>query len=344
MKHSKAIWIIAAVLVAAIAAGLLWLPRGFHNTIVDVRSQKYSHAMMMDELATLTRLYPEALSMQIADTTLEGRALPLVTFGNPATQHHVMIQSTMHAREYMASQMTMALLEQYAWAYANDREIDGHNIRELFNDVCFTILPMVNPDGASISQMGIDGVNTPEGRRWLAEMIDSGYNPEQIKSNARGVDINRNFSNGFGYDPDGRAARNFDFYPGESPLSEVESQLMMRVARMHDYDCFLNYHTSGNLIYYGCGNAADSVNAAARAMSELISRHTGYEGFGPESAPPNGSWADEVEVLFLRPSATIELGTRNPVPISESAPLYKRHTPVWADLAHTIATSSLFGQ
>ena len=102
---------------------------------------------------------------------------------------------------------------------------------------------------------------------------------------------------------------------------------------MHDYALFLNYHTSGNLVYYGCKNAQQSVNNAALKLSNIIKRHTGFPLYGPDTSPACGSWADEVEVLYKRPSATIELGSKNPVPIAEFNGLYKKNHWIWADVA-----------
>ena len=261
----------------------------------------------------------------------------MVVFGNPDAPRHVMVQASMHAREYLSAQMVMALLENYAYMYSHDKKIYGMPVRQLFSQVCFTILPMVSPEGVSICKAGIEGAITAPTREWLIQMVDSGRDCTRIKSNARGVDINRNFPNGFAVADGLRNVKDFDFYPGPSPLSEVESQLMLRTAEQHDYPCFLNYHTSGNLVYYGCGNANDNVNALAKKMAQLIEKHTGFPGYGPESAPPNGSWADEVEVRFLRPSATIELGSYSPVPVNEFHELLRKNMPVWADLASAVS-------
>ncbi|MCM1109960.1 MAG: hypothetical protein NC336_01995 [Clostridium sp.] len=329
---------LAAAAVVALAALLLIPSPRFRNTIVDIRSQHYTPERMLSDLGRLAAVYPESITFGIADTTFEGRLIPVATFGNPDARRHVMVQASMHAREYLSSQLVMALLERYAWSRRAGERIDGVDLRRAFDTVCLTILPMVNPDGVAISQEGVAAAMTRETRRWLNEMADSGYDCEQIKANARGVDLNRNFRNGFADAPGLTTSKDFGFYPGAEPLSEVESRLLLRTAALRPYDCFLNYHTSGNLVYYGCGNADSLVNESARRMALLIERHTGFPGYGPDSAPPNGSWADEVEVTFRKPSATIELGTRNPVPIEQFPDLLERNTPVWADLARSLDT------
>ena len=74
-------------------------------------------------------------------------------------------------------------------------------------------------------------------------------------------------------------------------------------------------------------------------LSNIIKRHTGFPLYGPDTSPACGSWADEVEVLYKRPSATIELGSKNPVPIAEFNGLYKKNLWIWADIALAVMNS-----
>ena len=72
--------------------------------------------------------------------------------------------------------------------------------KDLLQDTAIHVICMVNPDGVSISQQGLDGVQTDTVRKNLeqisqmdgASLSDNDY-LEQWKSNANGVDLNRNF-------------------------------------------------------------------------------------------------------------------------------------------------------
>lgn len=308
--------------------------------IVNVTKQLYSYSELLEDLDLLQQKYPEFIKYELKTKTYQGRQIPLVTLGNPEADNFVMVQSAIHAREYISAQMVMALIEHYASNYENGKFKDIP-IKELFQNVCFIIVPMVNPDGVEIAQKGENGALTADVKQWVRQNTQAGTKYDQIKSNARGVDLNRNFENGFGKDRRRKPSKNYSHYPGPEPYSEVESKFILEVSQMHDYSLFLNYHTSGNLVYYGCKNAPASVNNKALKLSNIIKRHTGYPLYGPQTSPECGSWADEVEVVYKRPSATIEMGTKNPVPIAEFPGLFKKNQWIWADVALAIINGEL---
>ncbi len=306
--------------------------------IVCVTKQLYSYDEMLEDLEILQQKYPQCVKYELKAETYQGRQIPLVTFGNANAKRHVMVMSAIHAREYMSAQLVMSMLEHYASNYDNGKYKET-TLKNIFDNVCFIIVPMANPDGVEIAQKGEKGALTADVKQWVRQNTKEGTKYDQIKSNARGVDLNRNFRNGFGKDRRYKPTKNYSHHPGPEPYSEIESVFLLEVSQMHDYALFLNYHTSGNLVYYGCKNAQQSVNNAALKLSNIIKRHTGFPLYGPDTSPACGSWADEVEVLYKRPSATIELGSKNPVPISEFNGLYKKNLWIWADIALAVMNS-----
>lgn len=325
----------------SIAIMILWAIfslRGMANPIdgiVDVKHQLYTYEKLLSDIDSLQKCYPECIDYELRDTTCQGCQLVVAYFGNRDAQNHIMVQASMHAREYMSAQLVMAILEYYATRY-KDGKIDGIDYCQLFNEVCFVIIPMVNPDGVTISQFGEEGAVTDDVKEWIRCQTIDGKDYKQMKSNARGIDLNRNFSNGFGEGSVVRSSKSYDFYHGVTPYSENETKLMLKVSQQYDYSCFLNYHTSGNVIYYGCRNAKHNVNSKALQIAQIIKRRNNYILLGPKYQKTGGSWGDEVEVLYQRPSVTIEIGTKNPVPISEFNKIYNKNVMVWADLASAV--------
>lgn len=302
------------------------------DVIVDTQHPLYSYEDLLRDLRFMQRRYPDLVHVEMGDTTCQGRAIPIVRFGGKDAQYHIMVTGSIHAREYMSTQLVMAMMEQYARGY-DTMNYGGTPFKEVFDSVALVILPMVNPDGVMIAQQGFLGAVTREAKLFV---LDAEDRYDQIKSNANGVDINRNFGNGFG---DGKIMRytpNYYYYSGPRPYSEVETRQLVRTSRQHDYLCFLNYHSSGNVIYYGCMNACDSVNEDAHHLAALINAHTGYKMLGPDSSMPNGSWADEVELQYHRPSMTIEIGSRNPVPVEQFPSIFAKNRLVWVDLCRTL--------
>lgn len=310
------------------------------DEIVDIKHQLYTYEELLSDIDSLHKCYPECIDYELRDTTSQGRHLPVVYFGNKLAPKHVMVQASMHAREYMSSQLVMAMLEYYAKQYKEEK-INNVYYSTLFNEVCLVIIPMVNPDGVSISQFGEGGAITDEVKEWIKNQTIKGYNHKQIKSNAHGVDLNRNFSNCFGEGMVIRHSKSYDFWQGTRPYSENETRLMLRVSLQYDYSCFLNYHTSGNIIYYGCGNAKNFVNKKALEIAKLINKRNNYPILGPKTQKTCGSWGDEVEVLYHRPSVTIEIGSKNPVPINEFNTIFKKNVTLWADLAFAIFSNQI---
>lgn len=329
--------LLSAIILGAVIVGVALLGR--HSTFkphtLAWHDKDYSVEDVVSDLELLGKLYPDFVEWSVADRTSQRRPIPLAMLGSPEAPRCVMIQASMHAREYMSSRIVMALVELYAHAARSHTKIEGYDIAQLLRRVRFVILPMVNPDGVAVSQQGLGAEIDRRERTWVASMVvDSGYDHRQIKSNAHGVDLNRNFTNGFGMARNVRSTPDFYHFPGSEPLSEVESRLMLSVAERFAPEFYINYHTSGNLIYWGCANASESVNEQAETLAMLAGEVTDYPQYGPDSAPENGSWADEVEVRFGRPSITIELGTRNPVPEDEFGALFRRNRAVWAATAH----------
>lgn len=302
---------------------------------VDTFHPHYTYGDMMEDLAMLRFYYPDCISYTTGPLTLCGHALPVLYLGDSTARYKCMVQAAMHGREYMSSRVVMAMVEQYATDYYNGATFQGHVVRDLLRRVCFVILPMVNPDGVAISQMETGASLPVSVASWVQRMDSTGAHHSQIKSNARGVDINRNFYNGFN-NPKTRFRSlrpDYNYYSGTSPCSEVESRFMLDVSRRHDYSLFLNYHTAGNVIFHGCQNAPLAVNMAALRYARIVQCHTAYPAYGASTAPPGGTWADEVETRYRRPSVTIELGTCSPVPIDEFPTLMHLNRWVWADIA-----------
>ena len=119
-------------------------------TYVDVSKQLYSYDAMVEDITLLTADHEGFFAYESIATTSQGRNVWLIKFGNLDAENKVFITGSIHAREYMCSQLIMRMLEEYTLHF------DVY--RNAFSNVCFYILPMVNPDGVSISQYGAAGL------------------------------------------------------------------------------------------------------------------------------------------------------------------------------------------
>ena len=176
---------------------------------------------------------------------------------------------------------------------------------------------MANPDGVDIAQ-----IMAP-----------------QWKANAVGTDLNRNFPVGFGNGCSSviPAAGGF---PGLVPLDQPESAALAAYSA-GGFCAFINYHSSGNIIYYGAaGNSPDNA-VRSQMLAGIASGCTGYRTvYDTINGTAYGSFADYVQTSFNRPSITIEIGGSSPVPISQLEGIFQRNKDTWC----YVALAALTGQ
>ena len=82
-------------------------------TIVDVSQQIYSYDSLCEDMALLTASHEDIMSYESIGVTAQGRNVWLIKFGNLAAEKRILITASIHAREYMTSQLVMRMLEEY---------------------------------------------------------------------------------------------------------------------------------------------------------------------------------------------------------------------------------------
>ena len=299
-------------------------------TYVDVSQQLYTYDAMVEDIILLNTGHEDIMTHEPIATTSQGRNVWLIKFGNLEAKNKILITASIHAREYMTSQLVMRMLEEYVLNFDLPRS-DGSSYRQNFDSVCFYILPMINPDGVSISQFGVDGATQELTKNWL-QSFNSRNMLTQIKSNANGVDLNRNFPLGFGQEPNISSVPNLSHYPGANPFSEVETQALGILLDGNNFVTCINYHSMGNVIYYGSSTNSLEVTEGCKNMASIVQSINGYRKEYCGSAI--GSFADYFGTVEATPSVTIEIGTANPVPISQFTNIYNQNILVWKIIAN----------
>lgn len=166
------------------------------------------------------------------------------------------------------------------------------------------LLPMLNPDGCLLSQIGISSVSDTERKTRLLELEPSG-NFTRWKANANGVDLNVNFDAKWG-----KGAKNV-FYPssenyvGVSPFSEPETKALKAFTEEIRPDYTLSYHTKGEEIYwYFSQNERDALRD--KRLATTLAKTTGYTL--AQAVGSVGGYKDWCIQRFHIPSFTIEAG------------------------------------
>lgn len=246
----------------------------------------YTYDEMIGDINELCATYPGIVSVKNIGTSASGRAIPCVILGNSEASECFMVQSSIHAREYLATQMTMYMIEYYA--------SNSQTFSDMLTNSCFYIVPMANPDGVTITQT----VN----QLW--------------KANGNGVDLNRNFPVGWANLISEVNIPCYMGFKGYAPLSEPESIALASLAAERNYTAYISYHQQGNVIYYDePGNTPEnSIRSTQLAM--VVSGQNGYRCESLQVATgktvQQGGFTDWVQIQFNKPAITVELGSSLP--------------------------------
>lgn len=295
--------------------------KSIDNIIVFDDPEMYTYEDMEKDIQDICRVYDDKVSCSAIAETYDGRKVYDVIVGDIKSSNHVMIQGAIHAREYITTQLVMKqLAELLKKSDSNEAVYDNMTVNDLLNDTAIHIIPMVNPDGVSISQKGKDGIineSTLETIKKIAandgESIENAEYLRQWKSNAQGVDLNRNFDADWEKykGPDMPSA---DHYKGEAVGCTAESAALIELTEKYPFKRTLSYHSQGQVIYWYFGQEGD-LYSDTESFAKKVSDMTGYymdKNF--EALDPAG-YKDWAIIKKGIPSITVEIGKKkNPVP------------------------------
>lgn len=244
----------------------------------------YSPELMMEELKGYAEAYPSIISLENLGNSAEGRPITMVTMGNGP--HKIFALGAIHAREYLTTTMLMKDIEKMAEAAATSTSFGEYDIRMLLDSCTYHIIPMINPDGVDISQRGVARRDAAfRNIRLYSGGGRQGY--KSWKSNANGVDLNRNFSHGWANNTKSPGHPMSEEYKGPRPESEPETRILIDILDELMPEAILSYHTQGEILYI-----SDPL-AIHKRLGKEISRLTGYQR--RPAGRPYGSMQDHVD-------------------------------------------------
>ncbi len=166
------------------------------------------------------------------------------------------------------------------------------------------LLPLANPDGALLSQVGLR--SAPKSERQALLSYNGGNGDFSLwKANGRGVDLNVNFPARWGKGIKNTHSAGSENYIGKTPFSEAETLALKKFTEKIKPDYTISYHTKGEEIYwyfyqplYHCPRD--------KGLALTLSRSTGYPlGEAKGSA---GGYKDWCIQRFRIPAFTVEVG------------------------------------
>lgn len=165
------------------------------------------------------------------------------------------------------------------------------------------IVPLVNPDGALLSEVGLS--TAPKERREYLLALNGGVDFSLWKANGRGVDLNVNFAARWGKGVKNVFYPSSENYVGESPFSEPESLALKEFTKKIRPDYTVSFHTKGEEIYW-CFHQPKSRRERDRLLAEAVSKATGYPLKDAKGSA--GGYKDWCVQSLKIPAFTVEVG------------------------------------
>jgi len=229
--------------------------------------------LMYDWLDQLDTKFDNMIMENIGKTG-EGRDIKIVKINSNNTDLPIIfIDAGIHAREWISPAATLFLIEKLTKSLTKGR---GKNDISKFQ---WHIIPLANPDGYEYTRT--------KDRMWRKNTVK---NPG---SSCIGVDLNRNFPEGYGIG----ASKNpcSEVFQGPHPLSELESVTIKNyITKTKNIKAAISIHSYGNVLIYPWGYkqtqhprkkqlaklATDISNAIQEKHSEKYEPGTAREVFG----------------------------------------------------------------
>ena len=297
------------------------------NVDIVQMSKMYTYTEMNEDIAQLVATYPNIISTKSIGTSTLGRDIPVVILGNKDAKHNILVQGSIHGREYLCTQVSMKMIEYYAQ--------NSSSFSDMLSKSCFYIVPMSNPDGVCIAQSGVASVSDKN----TANFVKTIGHTSSWKANSQGVDLNRNFDLGWANLTPRVSGPSYMDYKGASAVSENESKALVALAKERTYDAFISYHQRGNLIYYDepCNTVENSKRALQ--LASTISSLNGYTLSNLKESIKNdtvqqGGFNDWAQIQFNKPGVTIELGSTLPPKGQKNvSSIYNKNKDTWNAVA-----------
>lgn len=177
----------------------------------------------------------------------------------------------------------------------------------------FWLIPLTNPDGALLSEVGLDSVEKDGDKRRLLSLNNGGRDFSLWKANARGVDLNVNFPAKWGRGEKNTRFAGAENYVGKKPFSEPETRSLKRFSEKICPDYTISYHTKGEEIYWYFYQTERNA-ARDKKLALALSLATGYPL--AEAKGSAGGYKDWCIRRLKIPAFTIEAGSdflRHPI-------------------------------
>ncbi len=209
----------------------------------------FSYDQLLVILDSMQLLYPKLITKRAPidnTTTWEGRPIYWLRISNnpnvdQADKPELFYNALHHARE----PASLSQLIYYMW-YLLDNYNTDPEVKGIVDNLEMYFVPCINPDSYVYNQ-----TTNPSG---------GGMQRKNMRKNSdgtKGVDINRNYDQFWGYDNQGSSAStSADSYRGPSAGSEPETKMIKNFCIAHHFKFAISCHCYGNYLIHSWGYKA----------------------------------------------------------------------------------------
>ncbi len=221
---------------------------------------------MKNVMYSLEEKFPRFVKVLSIGESIQGRdilMLKITDLEQGGTRPSILFTGSHHAREHLSTEVPLLIAKRFIESINENKE----NL-ELVKNSAIYFIPMVNPDGA------MHDIRGKQYKIWRKNMRASG-------NAVYGVDLNRNYSHGWG-GPGSSERPASDIFRGFSPFSEPETMAIKNfVEKNPELKIILSFHSFSELILYPWGNTKEPIkDEAAKSnfvkMAEDMSKWNGY--------------------------------------------------------------------
>ncbi|QOV20662.1 hypothetical protein INP51_06935 [Blautia liquoris] len=224
-------------------------------------NQHFSYQDIVMYLQMLADQFPEFTIYRSIGISHDEREIPMMRIG--FGMETLICTAGIHGKENINPPVFLKMIEDYCMAYHAHRLIEGIDVHTLLNQYSICFIPLLNPDGYEIAMYGFDAIHNQLLRRMCRR---SKIHSKDWKYNAKGVDINRNFP-----------SRSYiQQQLSEYPASEPETKALIGVFRDYETLAYLDFHSSGNVIYYYRQAMPYTYNIHCRHLASALTRISGF--------------------------------------------------------------------
>jgi murein tripeptide amidase MpaA len=237
-----------------------------------------NYASVSTYVDSLVASYPGFVTRFNVGNSIQSRSIfgfrvtsPVAPVGGSARKPVILFNSEQHAREWIAVMVDLYIATQFLSNYATDA-----TTRRILDTYEIDFVPMCNPDGYNITWT--------TNRLWRK-------NARVVNGSLQGVDLNRNWSVGYGLNSGSSSSPGSDGYRGTGPFSEPESTLLSNyIVSIPKLAAHIDFHSYSQLVLrpwtyqYAQPAGVASFNRIGADMTAAITSATGagYVYGGPE--------------------------------------------------------------